>query len=176
MVDLQKGERYSSCPLIVSSPLKITFLSHVRQINVDYALCQATSYNTGEHPSIVQLLMVYDIMCQYWVNFQKRLKRNMDTLTFKKFQKVCVAVGKFHLGAHVHKCFWEYSLNFIVGSGQIDGEIMETLWSLFNKFAVMGRAMSKWHRREILNDHMRDVNWKKTVGMSEYRILGFSLC
>ena len=38
------------------------------------------------------------------------------------------------------------------------------------------RAMSKWHRREILNDHMRDVNWKKTVGMSEYRILGFSLC
>jgi hypothetical protein len=69
-----------------------------------------------------------------------------------------VAVGKFHLGAHVKKCFWKYTLNFVVGAGQIDGEIMETLWSLFNKFAVMARAMSKAHRVEILNEHMRDVN------------------
>jgi hypothetical protein len=124
-------------------------------VNVDYAICQATSYNTGNHPTILQLLMIYDIMCQWWVNFERQVKKNRGTLAFKNFKKVCVAVGKFHLGAHVKKFFWEYSLNFIVGAGQIDGEIMETLWSLFNKFAIMARAMSKWHRREILNDHMR---------------------
>ena len=57
-----------------------------------------------------------------------------------------------------------------MGAGQIDGEIMETLWSLFNKFAIMARAMTKAHREEILNDHMRDVNWKKIVGMGEFKL------
>jgi hypothetical protein len=76
-----------------------------------------------------------------------------------------VAVGKFHLGAHIRSCFPKYSLNFIPGSGQIDGEIMETLWSLFNKFAGMARAMTMAHRKDVLNDHMRDVNWKKLAGM-----------
>lgn len=98
----------------------------------------------------------------------KRVKKNPGTLSFAHFNKVAVAVGKFHLGAHVTKCFWSYSLNFIEGVGQIDGEIMETLWASFNKFASMTRSMSKAHRVEILNDHMRDVNWKKLVGMRRY--------
>jgi hypothetical protein len=29
----------------------------------------------------------------------------------------------------------------------------------------MGRAMTRAHRWELLNDHMRDVNHKKMVGM-----------
>ena len=33
------------------------------------------------------------------------------------------AVGKWHLGAHIPECFPKYSLNFVDGIGQIDGEI-----------------------------------------------------
>ena len=94
------------------------------------------------------------------------------TLSFVEFNRLLVAVGKFHLGAHIGSCFWQYSLNFVEGAGQQDGEIMETLWSLFNKFAKMGRAMTLAHRWEVLNDHMRDVNWKKLVGMGLYLVLG----
>jgi len=37
------------------------------------------------------------------------------------------AVGKFHLAAHVPSCFAKFSLNFVQGAGQLDGEILETL-------------------------------------------------
>jgi hypothetical protein len=53
------------------------------------------------------------------------------------------------------------------GSGHIDGEIMETLWSGMNKVSGAARSMSKAHRQETLDDYMRDANWKKTVGISK---------
>jgi hypothetical protein len=53
------------------------------------------------------------------------------------------------------------------GAGHLDGEIMETIWSQFNKCAVTARSMSNAHRWEFLNDHMRDINFKKMVGMGK---------
>ena len=138
---------------------------------MDYAICEAAKYNAGAHNALLLILLIYDIACQWWIHFLDRLKMN-KTLSFVEFNRLLVAVGKFHLGAHIKSCFWQYSLNFVEGAGQQDGEIMETLWSLFNKFAKMGRAMTLAHRWEVLNDHMRDVNWKKLVGMGLYLVLG----
>jgi hypothetical protein len=75
------------------------------------------------------------------------------------------AVGKFHLGAHVRSCFPLFSLNFVQGVGQQDGEVLETLWSNLNKVSGSIRAMSKGHRQEVLDDFIRDSNWKKLVGI-----------
>jgi len=76
-------------------------------------------------------------------------------------------VGKFHLAAHVPRCFSRFSLNFVQGAGQLDGEILETLWSEFNKVSASAHSMSKAHRAEVYDDHMRDSNWKKIVCMGE---------
>ncbi|KAG1859409.1 hypothetical protein C8R48DRAFT_673951 [Suillus tomentosus] len=54
-----------------------------------------------------------------------------------------------------------FSLNFITGAGHIDGEILETLWAPFNKISPTARSMTLSHRQEVLDDHMRDSNWKK---------------
>jgi hypothetical protein len=43
-------------------------------------------------------------------------------------------------------CFPKFSLNFIQGIGQIDGEILETLWSITNKVAGTTWAMGKSHQ------------------------------
>lgn len=83
------------------------------------------------------------------------------------------AVGKWHLGAHVPECFPKYSLNFIDGIGQIDGEILETLWWPIDKIAGITRAMSKAHRQEVLDDNMYDSNWKKWVGIGMYLSIYF---
>jgi hypothetical protein len=133
-------------------------------MNMDYSICQAAEYNSSHGSQMLSMLFIYDIACQWWIHFRERVGQSW-TLSFSDFREVMVAVGKFHLGAHVETCFWQYSLNFIIGSGQIDGEIMETLWSLFNKFARMSRSMTLAHRWEILNDHMRDSNHKKMIGM-----------
>jgi len=42
-----------------------------------------------------------------------------------------------------------------------------TLWSEFNKVSASVHSMRKAHRAELYDDHMRDSNWKKLVGMGE---------
>jgi hypothetical protein len=77
-------------------------------------------------------------------------------------------VGKFHLSAHIKECFVKYSLNFVQGSGQLDGEILETLWSPFNPISAPARTMSMASRRQLYDDHMRDSNFKKIVGIGKF--------
>ncbi|KAG1743586.1 uncharacterized protein EDB91DRAFT_1080989 [Suillus paluster] len=86
-------------------------------------------------------------------------------LSLPEQREILAAVGKFHLSAHKLPCFARFSLNFIKGAGQVDGEILETLWATFNKISPTARSMSQAHRQEILDDHMRDSNWKKMVGI-----------
>jgi hypothetical protein len=42
---------------------------------MDFSICKALSYNMKDIP--VALLM-YDIMCQYRVNFKKRIKKSPE--------------------------------------------------------------------------------------------------
>ena len=82
--------------------------------------------------------------------------------------EIITAVGKFHLSAHKPECFPRFSLMFTKGAGHVDGKILETLWASFNQISPSARAMSLAHHQEIYDDHMRDSNWKKLVGLSKY--------
>ncbi|KAI5983613.1 hypothetical protein EDC04DRAFT_2616104 [Pisolithus marmoratus] len=91
--------------------------------------------------------------------------KNSPFLLLPPALEIVPAVGKFHLAAHKLSCFPRYSLNFIKGAGHLDGEILETLWAPFNKISPTVRSMTQAHRQEVYDDHMRDSNWKKLVGM-----------
>jgi len=132
---------------------------------VDYSVCKALNFNSSGLP---EALVIYDVMCQYLVHFEERIEEVSDHLELDPDLKIFGAVGKFHLSDHVDTCFSKWSLNYMKGSGHIDGEIMETLWSGMNKISAAARTMSKSHRQEVLDDYMRDSNWKKTVGMGEF--------
>jgi hypothetical protein len=121
-------------------------------------------YNTE---GMEYVLLIYDICCQWCRNFLRRVA-NSPFLSLPDSMKIIPAVGKFHLGAHIRSCFPLFSLNFVHGAGQQDGEILETLWSNLNKVSSSIRAMSKAHRHEVLDDYMRDSNWKKLVGIGEH--------
>ena len=49
----------------------------------------------------------------------------------------------------------------------VNGEVLETLWAALNKISDSARSQSTAHRRETLDDHMNDSNWKKLVGLSK---------
>lgn len=85
--------------------------------------------------------------------------------------EITPAVGKWHLAAHISECFYKFSLNFIQGAGQVDGEIMETLWSVLDEVAGLTQGMSVAHRQEVLDDYMNDSNWKKVtrIGMNLFK-------
>lgn len=130
-------------------------------MNIDYAICQALSYNTH---GLSQALIAYDVACQWSVHFDERVKQSVH-LHLPKDLKYTAAVGKFHLAAHREECFAQYSLNFVQGAGQQDGEVLETLWSSLNKVAGSIRAMTMPHRQERLDQQILDSNWKKHVNM-----------
>lgn len=87
-------------------------------MNIDYAICGALKYHSVGLP---QAPVIYDIGCQWIINFDKRLDQSSH-LSISEDIELLVAVEKFHLTAHVRKCFAHYSLNFVHGSGQVDGE------------------------------------------------------
>jgi hypothetical protein len=136
-----------------------------RQLNVDYSVCNALNFNTDGLP---ESLVIYDVMCQYFVHFYDRIETLPEYLSIDPEMKMFGAIGKFHLADHVDSCFSKWTLNFMRGAGHIDGEIMETLWSGMNKISGAARSMGKAHRQETLDDYMRDANWKKTVGIGEF--------
>ena len=138
-------------------------------MNIDYAICNALKYNSY---GLLEELVIYDVGCEWIKNFLKRVKQSRH-LSVPDVMTLLVAVGKFHLSAHVQKCFVQYSLNFIYGAGQLDGEILETLWTPFNSISKCARTMSMASRRQLYDDHMRESNWKKIVGIGMSCIYGF---
>ena len=132
-------------------------------MNIDYAVCQSLC----SMESNSRVIAIYDVACQWGRNFSRRVK-NSKYLDIPPSLTVVPAVGKWHLGAHVVDCFPKFSLNFIQGIGQVDGEVLETLWSITNKVSGTTQAMGKSHWSEVLDDNMYDSNWKKWGGIGKF--------
>ena len=106
------------------------------------------------------------VACQWHKNFLARVEKSPGLFLPDDLQ-VVPAVGKFHLSAHRASCFSRFSLMFLKGAGHIDGEVLETLWASFNKISPSARSMTLAHHQELYDDHMRDSNWKKLVGIGK---------
>lgn len=130
-------------------------------MNIDYALSQAMQFFAGIHT----LLVLYDVACQYSKKIKSRFERAPSLIPWPVAMVIYWGIGLFHIHGHQRDCLPKFSPSFIIGAGQIDGEIIETLWSSLNRIAGSTRAMSTSHRKEVIDDHMNDSNWRKTVGM-----------
>lgn len=130
-------------------------------MNIDYSVCNTVARNS-EGADRARLL--YDIFCQWHIHFDERVARS-EHLSFPTHLKLEGGVGIFHVGGHTDDCYPRFSPHFIQGLGQIEGEIIETLWVPLNKIAGSTRHMSKPHRAEVMDLHINDINWKKLVGI-----------
>ena len=85
-------------------------------------------------------------------------------------------VGKWHLTAHIPECFLKFTLNFVEGASQVEGEILETLWSGMDEVAGLAQAMSIAHHQEVVDEYMNDSNWRKIVriGRKRYFMLHYA--
>ena len=70
--------------------------------------------------------------------------------------------------AHIRECFPKFSLNFVEGARQVEGEILETLWSRMDEIARLVQSMLIAHHQETVDEHMNDNNWQKTIQMGRY--------
>jgi hypothetical protein len=105
---------------------------------------------------------MYDIMCQYCINFKDRVSKSPE-LSLSNSLELRTGIGLFHIHGHQDSCLPRYSPSFIPGAKQVDREIIETLWAPLNNISRSLRGMSLAHRQEVLDAHMNHSNWKKLV-------------
>ena len=114
-------------------------------------------------------LLMYDIMCQWYPKFPQRIASAQEALgvapDFLQTLTIKRGIGLFHVHGHIKECYARYAPSFIIGAGVVDGEVIETLWSVLNDTARSARSMTWWSRQEYLDTHMGDSNWKKLVRM-----------
>ncbi|EFI28001.1 hypothetical protein CC1G_14493 [Coprinopsis cinerea okayama7 len=143
MVDFQKGER---------------------QINMDYAWLKALKM--ARLDGVRWVLLVYDINCQYCINFLTRIKQyRKPDLQLPPGLVIVNAIGLWHVHGHRPECYARFAPSFVSGAGTKSGEILEPLWVPMNKLAGPTRTMSSSHRAETLDAGASDSNWKKMTGI-----------
>src|SRR5882762_10101197 len=61
-----------------------------------------------------------------------------------------------------------FTINFIEGAGEVDGEILETLWSNMDEVSGLAQAMLVAHHQEVIDDNMNDSNWHKIIRIGKH--------
>jgi hypothetical protein len=139
MVDLFKGEQ---------------------QKNVDWAFLKSLQATNLDHEQ--RVLLIYDIVCQYFVHFKDRIGHLLPAQL-----EIDRGIGSFHVHGHKEECFFRYGTSFIPQSGITVGEILEPLWANMNTISPAARTATLAHRAEMLDDHASDSNHKKALGLRE---------
>ncbi|KAF9228528.1 hypothetical protein BS17DRAFT_851719 [Gyrodon lividus] len=102
--------------------------------------------------------------CSHMRKLRQRVGNN-DFLNFPKDLEIVPGIGIWHMHVHQPQCFFRYAPLYIEGAGWIDGEVIETLWSILNIVSEFTRRMSSPHRQELLDFQMNDSNFMKMICM-----------
>jgi hypothetical protein len=133
---------------------------------MDYIFFSSLKEDNAEFLIIV---VSYDIACQWIRNFWNRMMKyphefHIDGTTVR----VTFLVPKFHLPAHRLACHSSYSFNLTPCVGRTDGEAPERGWSSTNALSSSTKEMAPGSRRDTLDDHFGDMNWRKVCGLGLY--------
>ncbi|KAG6809667.1 hypothetical protein H0H92_015232, partial [Tricholoma furcatifolium] len=120
----------------------------------------------SERLKLRAIYVSYDIACQWSIHLRERmLQLDPEFLIFDSQVFIKFVVPKFHLPAHIARCRSNFSLNYTVGAGRTDGEAPERGWAEVNPLASSTKEMGPGSRRDCLDAHFGDYNWRKVIGM-----------
>lgn len=118
--------------------------------------------------ALQMLTISYDIACQWSINFYRRLAAMPEHLQLSStIESVRFLVPKFHLPAHISKCYGPFSFNFARWVGRTDGEGVERNWAWLNGIARCVSMMGPGGRWDTMDDFCNYSNWKKTINLGE---------
>ncbi|KAJ7765189.1 hypothetical protein B0H16DRAFT_1454369 [Mycena metata] len=144
MGDLQVGERFC---------------------NMDFILLAALMSFT-----LLWLVVLYDIACQYAINFWTRMSAMPETMKLKLAPgNVWWKVPNFHLPPHKKPCHSVYSFHWMRGAGMMHGEGVGQNWAFSNGAAGSTRLMGPGSRHATLEDIFGFHNYDRVLVM--HRIL-----
>lgn len=136
---------------------------------MDYMFFSSTSQQ-----DFVQLVMSYDIVCQWSVNLWDRMKNMpVEMRIDKKGKHIILLIPKFHLPAHIEKCQTSFSFNLTRGVGRTEGEAIERGWANINALSSSAKQMGPASYRETIDDHFGDWNHQRIVGLGNSLLLSY---
>ncbi len=134
---------------------------------MDYILASTLIGATLSH-----LLIVYDIGCQWSRNLQAQFSDLPSDIDLDlNVVKITVAIPKGHIKAHGKSCQSKFSLDFLPGSAQTDGEGVECDWAHMNALTASTWEMGPGNQHETLNDHWGSWNWQKILKLGTFSML-----
>jgi hypothetical protein len=157
MGDLQKGERYAN---IFSCRRCWQLIGSARYANMDFMFLSSVAGS-----AIKSIIISYDIACQWGHNFFSCMANMPQHLRILESVKIQFKVLKFHLPAHISKCYVPFSFNFAKWVSRTDGEGVERNWSWLNGIARCVSMMGLGGCSDTLDDFCNYHNWRKTVGL-----------
>ncbi|KAF6760814.1 hypothetical protein DFP72DRAFT_988118 [Ephemerocybe angulata] len=111
-------------------------------------------------------IISYDIACQWSINLMRRLKAIDDkSPLLNEKVKTRYVVPKFHLPAHIAPCQSKFAFMLTPGAGLGDGEAPERGWADTNPLGPSTREMGPGTRRDTLDSHFGDYNWRKITDL-----------
>ncbi|KIK79614.1 hypothetical protein PAXRUDRAFT_160879 [Paxillus rubicundulus Ve08.2h10] len=131
---------------------------------MDYSLVNALQYNMQ---GICHVISFYDINCTYMRKLRQHVGNN-EFLNFPKDMEIAPGIRIWHVHGHQLQCFSRYAPLYIEGAGWIDGEVIETLWSILNVVSRSTHGMSSPHGQELLDFQMNDSNFMKMICMGRH--------
>ncbi|KAJ7028207.1 hypothetical protein C8F04DRAFT_1291706 [Mycena alexandri] len=141
--DLQKGERYS---------------------NMDWIFSTIMRWKDERLEKVIS----YDIICQWFLKLFERLLKLPGIVRFVIVAKLFrFVIPKMHIHSHTLACQLIFSLNFLLGAGQTDGEGIERPWANLGGVATSTREMGPGSRRDTLDSHLSYWNWSKLIGIAD---------
>jgi hypothetical protein len=133
-------------------------------MNMDFSQCHGIDRSNIQ--GIKKIIIYYDVNCIHCVNFEKRVRRNPNFLSFPFGEiQLVPAIGEFHICGHLPKCFPRFSPHFVEDAGINDGEILESLWAEINEISPSCSTSSLPNRTEVLDDHFNSSNFRKGTGI-----------
>ncbi|KAJ7779971.1 hypothetical protein B0H16DRAFT_1299968 [Mycena metata] len=140
--DLQKGERYA---------------------NMDYIFASILRHSDARLRKVVS----YDIVCQWWKYLKERLQALPPLLRLNlALNLMRFVIPKMHINAHILACRLLFSLNYLAGAGQTDGEGIERPWANIGGVATSTREQGPGFRRDTLDCHWNYWNWLKLTDLA----------
>ncbi|KAF7310199.1 CxC2 domain-containing protein [Mycena indigotica] len=133
--------------------------------------CFGKALTPRQYNDLVDIIVSYDIACQWSKNVWLRIAKYDDPLRDAALRnptrRFVFLIPKFHLPAHIERCNVDYSFDLTPNVGRTDGEAPERGWANANPLASSTREMGPGARRDTIDDHFNDWNHKKILGMGK---------
>ena len=137
-----------------------------RYLNADYIVLKSLLAT-----ALMFIIFSYDIACQWHKNLWERMKIfPPEEALSSSVKSALFLVPKFHLLAHVEACNLLFSFNLMKGVGRTNSKAPERGWANINPAAQSTKEMGPGTRRDMLDDHFGDWNWKKMIKLGKLHI------